>query len=132
MKKIFQLLGCAILLVVAASCARGAAAIDKAYQQACEAQPVEKVAETLCNGGIQVPTLTSEQYAKLGAVIGYLTYNGMYSANFEDQVDMHQFGVLIRAYRMRTPTSSERLEIDSLTRELVTSGIQNPAESAQE
>lgn len=119
MKKLLQLLACAVLVMVAASCSQGAKAIDKAYEQACQAAPPEKVATTLCNGDIKVSTLTSEEYAKLGAVIGYLTYTGMYSSNFEAQVDMHQFGDLIRAYRDHNETPDERRQIEELTRNIL-------------
>lgn len=119
MKKFIQLLGCLLLTLAASSCSQGAKAIDKAYQQAGEAAPAEKIATTLCNGDIKVSTLTSEEYAKLGAVLEYLTFNGMYSANFEAQVDMYQFGHLLRDYRQRQQTPDERIQIDKLTRDLL-------------
>lgn len=119
MKKLIQLLVCGLLVVAGASCSRGVAAIDKAYEQACEARSAETVAETLCNGDIQVATLTSEQIAKLGAVLEYLTYTGMYSANFEAQVDMHQLGALLRRYRAHNLTPDEKIQIDSLTRAIL-------------
>ena len=99
MKKIFQLLFCSLLVIVAASCSQGAAAVDKAFQQACQAEPSEKIATTLCNGDIKCETLTSDEAAKLGAVLDYLANHGMYSANFEAQVDPYQFGHLLDSYR---------------------------------
>lgn len=122
MKKLIQLLACALFVAVASSCSQGAAAIDKAFEQACEAQPCEKVATTLCNGNIKCSTLTSEQAAKLGAVLGYITYTGMYSANFEDQVDIHQFGDLLNQYREieRTQTSQDRKLVEEYTRQILT------------
>lgn len=118
MKKLIQLLSLGVLLLVA-SCSQGAAAIDKAYEQACEAKSAETVATTLCNGDIKVPTLTSEEFAKLGAVIGYLTYTGMYSSNFEAQVDMYQFGNLLKAYRAHNQTPDEKIQIEQLTKEIL-------------
>lgn len=120
MKKIIQLFALSLLVFVAASCSQGAAAIDKAYEQACGAAAPEKVATTLCNGDIKVNTLTSEEFSKLGAVIEYLTYTGMYSANFEAQVDMYQFGNLLRDYRAHTPTADEKLQIEKFTKDLLT------------
>lgn len=121
MKRILQLFACSMILFLAASCSQGAAAIDKAYQQACEAQPAEKIATTLCNGDIKCSTLTSEETAKLGAVLDYLTYHGMYSADFEAQVDMHQFGDLLNGYREleRNMTGSDRLRIEELTKQIM-------------
>lgn len=120
MKKLLQLIVCGILVFAASSCSQGVAAIDKAYEQACEASSPEKVATTLCNGDIKVSTLTEDEYAKLGAVIGYITYTGLYSSNFEAQVDMHQFGDLLKQYREHTQTSSERLKIDEMTKNILT------------
>lgn len=120
MKKIFKFLAFSLIVFIAVSCSQGAAAIDKAYEQACGAAPSEKVAMTLCNGDIKVSTLTSEEYAKLGAVIGYLTYTGMYSANFEAQVDMYEFGKLLREYKEHVQTPDEKLKIEELTKELIT------------
>lgn len=121
MKKLLQFLVCGILLIAASSCSQGAAAIDKAYQQACEAAPAEKIATTLCNGDIKCSTLTSEEAAKLGAVLGYLSYHGMYSSNFESQVDMHQFGDLLEGYREleRNQTGTDRARIEELTRQIM-------------
>lgn len=120
MKKLLLVLASALFIVLISSCSQGAKAIDKAYEQACEASSAEKVATTLCNGDIKVATLTSEEYAKLGAVIGYITYTGMYSSNFEAQVDMHQFGDLLRQFRAHTQTPSERAQIDELTKKILT------------
>lgn len=121
MKRIFQFLACAVLVLIAASCSQGAAAIDKAYEQACKAAPAEEVATTLCNGDIKTSTLTSEEAAKLGAVLEYITYNGLYSSNFEAQVDMHQFGDLLDGYRklQQNMTGTERLRIEELTKEIL-------------
>lgn len=121
MKKLLQLFACALLVFMAASCSQGAAAIDKAYQQACEAAPAEKIATTLCNGDIKCETLTSEEASKLGAVLGYLSYHGMYSADFEAQVDMHQFGDLLKGYRIleKNMTGDERLRIEQLTKDIM-------------
>lgn len=121
MKKLFQLLACSLLVFVAASCSQGASAIDKAYEQACEAAPVEKIATTLCNGNIDCKTLTSDETAKLGAVIEYITQHGMYSANFEDQVDMYQYGKIIDGYREleRTMTGTERTKMEELTKNIL-------------
>lgn len=99
MKKLLSIMAGFVLMIIASSCSQGASAINKAYDQACEAEPSEKVATTLCNGNINCYTLTSDEAAKLGAVLGYITYTGMYSANFEAQVDMHQFGDLLDHYR---------------------------------
>lgn len=129
MKKIFKMMAFAIIALVAMSCSQGATAIEKAYEEACGAAPAEKIATTLTNGHIKVETLTTEEYAKLGAIIEYLTYNGMYSSNFEAQVDMHDFGALLRAYRQHQQTPSERLQIDQLTRELL---LKNPGTGAAE
>ena len=121
MKKLLQLLSLTLLVFIATSCSQGAAAIDKAYQQACEAAPAEKIATTLCNGDIKCETLTSEEAAKLGAVIGYLSYHGMYSSNFEAQVDMYQFGHLLEGYRNleKNMTGTDRLKVEQLTKELM-------------
>lgn len=121
MKKLISLIACSLLILVAASCSQGAAAIDKAYEQACQAAPAEKVATTLCNGDIKCETLTSDEVAKLGAVLGYITYTGMYSANFEAQVDMHQFGNLLDGYRNleKNMTGDERLKIEELTKQIL-------------
>ena len=126
MKKLFQLFALTMLVFVATSCSQGAAAIDKAYQQACEAAPAEKIATTLCNGDIKCETLTSEEAAKLGAVIGYLSYHGMYSSNFEAQVDMYQFGHLLDGYRNleKNMTGTEKLEIEKLTKEILVTSQQ--------
>ena len=120
MKKILSFVACALLFVMA-SCSQGAAAIDKAYEQACKAAPAEEIATTLCNGDIKCSTLTSEEAAKLGAVLGYLTYHGMYSADFEAQVDMHQFGDLLNGYREleKNMTGTQRLEVEKLTKEIL-------------
>lgn len=99
MKKIFQLLACGFLALAAASCSQGATAINKAFEEAGKAEPSEKIATTLCNGEIKCSTLTSDELAKLGAVLDYLQNHGMYSANFEAQVDMYQFGNLLQDYR---------------------------------
>lgn len=121
MKKLFQLLGLTLLVFVATSCSQGAAAIDKAYQQACEAAPAEKIATTLCNGDIKCETLTSDEAAKLGAVIGYLSYHGMYSSDFEAQVDMYQFGHLLDGYREleKNMTGTERNKMEELTKAIM-------------
>lgn len=120
MKKFLHLIICGLVLLSVASCGKGVNAIDKAYDQACEAESPEKVATTLCSGDIEVPTLTSEQYAKLGAVIGYITYTGMYTANFRAQVDTYRFGKLLRDYRAHVQTPEERLQIDELTKNILT------------
>lgn len=121
MKKILQIFACALLVLVAASCNNGVAAIDKAYEQACQAAPAEKVATTLCDGHIQCSTLTSDEAAKLGAVLGYITYTGLYSANFEDQVDMHQFGDLLDSYRQieKNMTGTEKNKIEEYTKNIL-------------
>lgn len=120
MKKIFQTLACGLLLLGAAACSQGAAAVDKAYQQACEAAPAEKIATTLCNGEINCYTLTSDEAAKLGAVIEYLQNHGMYSANFEAQVDMYQFGKLLEHYREieNKQTSDQRIQKEEYLKDL--------------
>lgn len=99
MKKIFQFLFVTLVMVVATSCNHGAAAIDKAFEQACGGESSEKVAMTLCNGDIQCSTLNADESAKLGAVLGYITYTGLYSADFQDQVDMSRFGKLLDDYK---------------------------------
>lgn len=121
MKKIIQLLTCCLLVLAATSCSQGAAAIDKAYDQACKAEPAEKVATTLCNGDIKCLTLTSDEITKLGAVLNYITFNGLYTANFEDQVDMYQFGNLLDSYREaeKNFTGTERLKIEELTKNIL-------------
>ena len=121
MKKLFQLFALTLMVFVATSCSQGADAIDKAYQQACEAAPAEKIATTLCNGDIKCASLTSDEAAKLGAVLGYLSYHGMYSADFEAQVDMYQFGKLLDGYRNleKNMTGTERLQIEKLTKEIM-------------
>ena len=115
MKKIFLFLSFGILLMLAASCSQGASAIDKAYQEACAAAPAEKIATTLCNGNISCPTLTTDENAKLGAVLDYLANHGMYSANFEAQVDMYQFGKLLDSYRavQQNKDGSDRILIEN-------------------
>lgn len=120
MKKLFQLLACAILAFVAASCSQGADAIDKAYQQACEAQPTEKIATTLTNGNIDCKSLTIDENAKLGAVLDYIANHGMYSANFEAQVDMYQFGKLLDDYRavQHSKTGSDRILMDEYVKNI--------------
>ena len=121
MKKLIQLIACGLLLVVAAACSQGAEAIDKAYEQACKAASAEEVATTLCNGHIKCSTLTSEEGAKLGAVLGYITYTGMYSSNFEAQVDMHQFGDLLDQYRQyeHNQSDQERQKVAELTKNIL-------------
>ena len=126
MKKIFQFLTFSLILCLACSCSQGAAAIDKAYEEACEAASPEKIATTLCNGDIKVSTLTSEEFAKLGAVIEYLTYTGMYTSNFEAQVDMYQFGNLLKDYRAHNITPDEKLQIEELTKSLLLDSQGNP------
>ena len=115
MKKILQLIACALFVFVGASCSQGSAAIDKAYQEACQAAPAEKIATTLCNGDINCKTLTSDENAKLGAVIDYRSNHGMYSANFEAQVDMYQFGKLLDDYRavQANKDGSDRILLDN-------------------
>lgn len=122
MKKLFQLFTLTLLVFIVSSCSQGAAAIDKAYQQACEASPAEKIATTLCNGDIDCMTLTSDEAAKLGAVLQYLSFHGMYSADFEAQVDMYQFGKLVDGYRNleKNMTGSERLKIEELVKNIET------------
>lgn len=130
MKKLLQLFACALMIFVATSCSQGANAIDKAYEQACEAQPVEKVATTLCNGNINCATLTSDESAKLGAVLGYITYRGMYSNNFEDQVDMHQFGDILNGYREleKNMTGTEKLKMEEYTKNIFLN-VPNPSDA---
>ncbi|MCH5230396.1 MAG: hypothetical protein J1F43_01205 [Muribaculaceae bacterium] len=99
MKKFFQFLALSLMMVVAVACSQGSAAINKAFDEACQAQSAEKVATTLCNGHIKCSTLTPDEAAKLGAVLGYITFTGMYSANFNAQVDMHEFGKLLDEYK---------------------------------
>ena len=125
MKKLFQILVCAVL-VVAASCSHGAKAINEAFNEACKAEPVEKVATTLCNGEIDCATLTTDEAAKLGAVLGYITYTGMYSANFEDQVDMYQFGKLLDGYREIEKDTDKQL-IEQYTKEIFVTATPPPA-----
>lgn len=124
MKKLFQLLACGLLVILAWSCDQGASAINKAYDQALKAASAEEVATTLCNGDIKCATLTSDEAAKLGACIGYITYTGMYSANFEAQVDMYQWGKLLDGYREleKNQTGQERKKIEELTKAILTSG----------
>ena len=112
---------CSIAMFVAVSCSQGAAAIDKAYEQACQAASPEKVATTLCNGDIKCATLTSDEVAKLGAVLNYITYTGLYKANFEAQVDMYQFGKLLDSYRdiEQHQTSAEKLQIEEYTKNIL-------------
>ena len=107
MKKIFQLLSVCMLMLVAVSCGQGATAVNNAYDEALKASSPEKVATTLCNGHINVTSLSEDEYAKLGACLGYITFTGMYSSNFEAQVDMHQFGDLLDAYRDREKTQTD-------------------------
>lgn len=120
MKKLISILALVSLLFVA-SCSQGASAINKAYEEACKAAPAEKIATTLCNGHIECSTLTSEEAAKLGAVLGYLSYHGMYSADFEAQVDMHQFGDLLQGYREieKNMTGTDKLRIEELTKNIM-------------
>ena len=99
MKKLFHILLLSVVVLMAASCSHGAKAINKAFEQACEAKSAEEVAMTLCNGDIQCATLSTDEKAKLGAVLGYITYTGMYSANFHAQVDMYEFGKLMDSYK---------------------------------
>ena len=128
MKKVFQFLAIGILLIMAASCSQGANAIDKAYQEACQAEPSEKIATTLCNGNISCATLTNDENAKLGAVLDYLANHGMYSANFEAQVDMYQFGKLLDSYRsvQQNKTGSDRILMDNYIKNIQ---IANPSVS---
>lgn len=121
MKKIFQFLALSLIMIAAVSCSQGAAAIDKAYDQACKAASPEEVATTLCNGDIKCSTLTTDEAAKLGACLGYITYTGLYSANFEAQVDMHQFGDLLDGYREleRTQSGTERRLVEEYTRQIL-------------
>ena len=108
-------------MICAVSCSQGAAAINKAFDQACRAESPETVATTLCNGDIKCSTLTADEAAKLGACLGYITYTGMYSADFEAQVDMHQFGDLLDGYRelQRTQTSQDRKLVEEYTRQIL-------------
>ena len=124
MKKLFQLLACGLLAILAWSCDQGAAAIDKAYDQALKSASAEEVATTLCNGDIKCETLTSDEAAKLGACIGYITYTGLYSSNFEAQVDMYQWGKLMDGYRAleKNQTGQERNKIEELTKAILTAG----------
>lgn len=133
MKKLFQLLGCAVLAMAASSCSQGSAAIDKAYEEACQAAPAEKVATTLTNGHIKCSTLTSDEAAKLGAVLGYITYTGLYSSNFEAQVDMHEFGELLDGYRSleTRQTGEDRALVEQYTREILVNLPAPPAPEGQ-
>ena len=99
MKRLLQFMSGGLLMILAASCSHGAKAINEAYDEACKAFPSEKIASTLCNGEIDCKTLTADEAAKLGAVIDYLQNHGMYSANFEAQVDPYQLGKLLEGYR---------------------------------
>lgn len=99
MKRIYQFLLLSVVMLLAASCSQGAAVIDKAFKQACEGDSSEKVAMTLCNGDIKCSTLTTDEASKLGAVLGYITYTGLYTANFQAQVDMYEFGKLMEDYK---------------------------------
>lgn len=117
MKKLLQLLFCGILVCIAASCSHGAKAINEAYDEACQALPAERIAATLANGEINCKTLTSEELAKLGAVLDYLANHGMYSANFEAQVDMYQFGHLLDHYR-EVEGNVDKLQLNNFIREI--------------
>lgn len=122
MKKILHFLALTLLVVVAASCSHGAKAINKAFEQACEAKSPIEVAMTLCNGDIKCATLTTDEKAKLGAVLGYITYTGMYSADFQAQVDMYEFGRLMKEYEaldLRKDGSDQKL-IDKYTQQIFT------------
>ena len=121
MKKFLQLVCCGLLAIAASSCSQGATAIDKAYDQACKAESAEKVATTLCNGEIKCSTLTSDELAKLGAVMNYITFTGLYSSNFEAQVDMYQFGKLLDSYRQAEErmTSTERIQMEDYTKNIL-------------
>ena len=123
MKKIIQFVTLSLLVFVVASCSQSSAAIDKAYQEACKASSAEEVATTLCNGDIKVNNLSSEEFTKLGAVLGYITYTGLYSSNFEAQVDMYQFGNLLDEYRTKEQTlsDSEKTQILDLTKQILVS-----------
>ena len=99
MKKIFKFLACGLIAVVAMSCSHGAKAINEAFNEACGGEPSEKIAGTLCDGEIKCETLTTDEAAKLGAVIEYLMNHGMYSADFEAQVDPYQLRKLLDGYR---------------------------------
>lgn len=120
MKRLLQFVACGLLLLVAAACSHGAKAVNKAFDQACEAQSAEKVAMTLCNGDIDVATLSSDEAAKLSAVLGYIEYTGMYTANFQAQVDMYEFGKLMEQYRalkLRQDGTDQKL-IEDYTRQI--------------
>lgn len=121
MKRILQLLTLSLFVFVAVSCSHGAKAIDKAFDQACEANSPEKVAMTLCNGDIKCSTLTSDEIAKLGAVLGYITYTGLYTANFQDQVDMYEFGKLLDGYREveRSMTGEDRNQMEKYLKDIL-------------
>ena len=99
MKRFLQLMSCGLMLIVAVACSHGAKAINEAYNEACKGMPAERIAGTLCDGEIKCETLTTDEAAKLGAVIDYLMNHGMYSANFEAQVDPYQWGKLLQHYR---------------------------------
>lgn len=117
MKKLFQLMAAALLVIVVASCSQGAKAVNEAYEEACKAEPSEKIATTLCNGEIKCETLSVDELAKLGAVLDYLANHGMYSANFEAQVDMYQFGRLLDSYRS-VEKNVERVQLNNYVREI--------------
>lgn len=128
MKKVLQLLICGLLVSVAASCSHGAKAIDIAYEEACQAAPAERIATTLCNGEIKTETLTSDEAAKLGAVLDYLANHGMYSANFEAQVDPYQFGRLLDHYR-EIEKNVDRIKLQEYLQNIL---VAQPAPAAPE
>ena len=121
MKRLLQFMSGGLLMILAASCSHGAKAINEAYEEACKAFPSEKIATTLCNGEIKCNTLTSDEAAKLGAVLDYLTNHGLYSADFEAQVDMYQFGHLLDGYREleKNMTGTERNKMEELTKAIM-------------
>ena len=121
MKKVVYFFTCVIISLMAVSCSQGAAAIDKAYEQACDATSAITVATTLCNGDINCSTLTPDEACKLGAVLGYITYHGLYTRDFEAQVDMYQFKKLVEGYREieKNQTGTERLKVEELTKQIM-------------
>ena len=123
MKKLFYLLACSIM-IMAAACSQGASAVNKAYEQAQKGENPEKVATTLCNGQIDCSALSTDEVNKLGACIGYVTATGLFSSNFQDQVDMHQFGDLLEGYRKveMNQTDAQKEQIMEMTKQLL-----NPA-----
>ena len=121
MKKFVKLLTFVALIFVGFACSKGAEAIEKAYTQAMRDASAIEVATTLCNGDIDCATLTTDESAKLGACLGYITYTGLYTNDFRAQVDMDRFNELLNAYSSieQNMTESERAQITELTKSIL-------------